>query len=615
VASGWISKKEVIMRYFLRVFLFLTLTFIFFSFAFARWRELPPVPEPVGEGGGIAYGRGYIWCIVGEQSDGFYAYDISERTWIDDLEPLPEEIDYGAIAFEKRCGTRVFVAAGIEGEPDQLFTYTFEEATGYEGSWDDPIYLPEECGGGVSLTFRPYPGRYPTLCGWLYLLVGGGSTHFYSRAVRCLLAPDSGVFPVCDGIISPKYLFFEWGPIDEAVGYHLQVDDNPDFSSPIIDTFTTVSEFKPHGELFTSGTYFYRFRYKKGSRWSKWNNPIKFQVDTISNPSFNFSYPPDSSIVATEFPTIDWPLVLDATKYQLQVDNNPDFTSPEINTFTEVSEYTSKIPLPNGRYYWRVRAINQAGEFTPWSKISLFHVQAGWIRLADIPTPVYTGGALCYHKIGNAESLYAFVGGGSRYFYCYSINNNSWFRDTLSLPQRDGSSLTSAYENENEKYELYAVFGISETIEHHLKYNVRRRSWTPEDRLPEILGPGASITYCPSNDNAYLVIGDGRDNFFVNPNPGGLEEEAFGGSQSELDKWIERKSKISFSNQTNINIQVYDASGKLVRNLFSSKKENEEQKLLWDIKDNLGRKVPSGIYFLMLNKGNSREGLKAIIVK
>ncbi|MEK7329035.1 MAG: hypothetical protein AAB217_27630, partial [Chloroflexota bacterium] len=38
------------------------------------------------------------------------------------------------------------------------------------------------------------------------------------------------------------------------------------------------------------------------------------------------------------------------------------------------SQYTSEVALPSGTYYWRVRAVNNAGQFSNWSSSRSFRV-------------------------------------------------------------------------------------------------------------------------------------------------------------------------------------------------------------------------------------------------
>jgi len=60
-------------------------------------------------------------------------------------------------------------------------------------------------------------------------------------------------------------------------------------------------------------------------------------------------------------PYFDWSSLSGATSYQIQVDNDPSFSSPEIDTSTASSAYTPPSDLSYGTYYWRVRADNSCG--------------------------------------------------------------------------------------------------------------------------------------------------------------------------------------------------------------------------------------------------------------
>lgn len=112
------------------------------TFLYAVWHELAQVPESIYEGEGIVYGGGYAWAIAGEPGgDGFYAYDISQSSpgeWVT-LDNFPDEIDgIGAITYETGYERRIFVV-----DDDELYLYTKDYRTGYEGRWDEPIPLPD----------------------------------------------------------------------------------------------------------------------------------------------------------------------------------------------------------------------------------------------------------------------------------------------------------------------------------------------------------------------------------------------------------------------------------------------------------------------------------------
>ncbi len=71
--------------------------------------------------------------------------------------------------------------------------------------------------------------------------------------------------------------------------------------------------------------------------------------------------PSAGTITTDRTPAFDWADTPGALSYTLQVDNNSDFSSPEINTSQAVSTYTPSSDLSAGTYYWRVKANNASG--------------------------------------------------------------------------------------------------------------------------------------------------------------------------------------------------------------------------------------------------------------
>jgi serine protease AprX len=99
-----------------------------------------------------------------------------------------------------------------------------------------------------------------------------------------------------------------------------------------------------------------------------------FSVDVSTVPSAtSLMSPASGSSICDAVPAFDWSTVSGATLYRLQVDNNSGFTSPEIDTTTASSDYTSTSALTPGTYYWRVRASNSCGE-SSWSATWSFNI-------------------------------------------------------------------------------------------------------------------------------------------------------------------------------------------------------------------------------------------------
>jgi uncharacterized repeat protein (TIGR01451 family) len=88
---------------------------------------------------------------------------------------------------------------------------------------------------------------------------------------------------------------------------------------------------------------------------------------------------PSQNVVETRTPTISWTDVTWATGYEIQVDNNATFASLEYSAEVGVESLSHEIqtPLPNGTYFWRVRAKRPDGTWGVWSVVDSFTINAG----------------------------------------------------------------------------------------------------------------------------------------------------------------------------------------------------------------------------------------------
>jgi hypothetical protein len=68
-------------------------------------------------------------------------------------------------------------------------------------------------------------------------------------------------------------------------------------------------------------------------------------------------------------PTFTWDRTEGAEVYNLQVDNNPDFKTAEINITTSQNSYTPRNTLANGHYYWHVQVRRNGNIFSGWSSV------------------------------------------------------------------------------------------------------------------------------------------------------------------------------------------------------------------------------------------------------
>ena len=121
-----------------------------------------------------------------------------------------------------------------------------------------------------------------------------------------------------------------------------------------------------------------------GDNWSE--NTWRFLVDTIAPGTPTKSSPADGTKTTDNTPTFTWNATTDTGSgiqvYEIWVDNDPGFSSPEICENTADNTVTSHTPgtgLADENYSWRVRAWDNAGNAGSF--------EAAWTLLIDTTKP------------------------------------------------------------------------------------------------------------------------------------------------------------------------------------------------------------------------------------
>jgi hypothetical protein len=68
-------------------------------------------------------------------------------------------------------------------------------------------------------------------------------------------------------------------------------------------------------------------------------------------------------------------------------------------------------------------------------------------------------------------------------------------------------------------------------------------------------------------------------------------------------------------NVDNINVKIMDTNGRLVKNLFSGRAKSQNDWLYWDLKDNKGQTVSSGVYYCLLETEDTNISKKFVVAK
>lgn len=200
-----------------------------------------------------------------------------------------------------------------------------------------------------------------------------------------LVAPtdDAGIDPTTIPSILP--FFWDWSILSPWSGANMKAYLDSLFTTEAA-TYQLTSNTPNYARTFHAwdndfvgdNTYFWRVqpRYKVGTIYynGAWSQGWRFERE-------GFSLKPEQLVVSVTFatPTFLWDMVEGAETYDLQVDNDPSFGSPEINVNTRQNTYTHTSTLANGSYYWRVRVKRNGSVINDWSAAKTF--------LLDLPIP------------------------------------------------------------------------------------------------------------------------------------------------------------------------------------------------------------------------------------
>jgi hypothetical protein len=158
---------------------------------------------------------------------------------------------------------------------------------------------------------------------------------------------------------------FTWGPVVGAAHYEVRLGTAPDFTR---DPYSVVgANYRPALPLMTT-TYYWQVRavgtLGNASAWSEIRS-----VNIVSPPNAT----PSRNRHETPTPTLAWGRVSGALAYEVQVSASPAFTPLAFSAAPTPDQLEiATSPLPDGQYYWRVRARLSSGAWGPWSAADSF---------------------------------------------------------------------------------------------------------------------------------------------------------------------------------------------------------------------------------------------------
>jgi hypothetical protein len=188
---------------------------------------------------------------------------------------------------------------------------------------------------------------------------------------------------------------FSWGTVPGAKYYQFQQDDEDTFSDPVFTTPgdsipgtpLTVTSYKP-AVLNPLSVYFWHVRaIDAAGNIGNWSTTFNLSILPPIPGTPVLISPANPALTNNPKPEFRWNPVNGAAGYEIQISTSLSFT-----TSTILENVTTYIPDSNldsqGKYFWRVRAINAKNEPGNWSVLSGFSMDTTAPDAPILSTPL-----------------------------------------------------------------------------------------------------------------------------------------------------------------------------------------------------------------------------------
>ena len=184
-----------------------------------------------------------------------------------------------------------------------------------------------------------------------------------------------------DVFMTPTFI---WERVEGASGYTIQIDDDANFSDPMINQATDATSFTPpetqSATSLSPGTqYYWRVAMRRSDAViGHWTDAMTLTKTSLAP---ELVAPADGATLDQQ-PTLQWQAVLTPTtqprlaapSYRVQIANNTAFNPVELDVPTESTSYTppKTKTLADGVWYWRVAFVDANNRLHPYSPYRSF---------------------------------------------------------------------------------------------------------------------------------------------------------------------------------------------------------------------------------------------------
>jgi large repetitive protein len=165
-----------------------------------------------------------------------------------------------------------------------------------------------------------------------------------------------------------------WAPVNYAASYFVSLASDPALANVVINNGqpleTWATNYVPTFSLLPSGTYYWNVTPVDSEGNKGTASPVR---------SFYWAWPSTTTAFVSDLMTADemfdpqfsWNAVAGATKYEVEVNSSVDFAPGSKVCCSQLTVSTSMAPtvvFRDNTYYWRVRALDAAGNAGVWNR-------------------------------------------------------------------------------------------------------------------------------------------------------------------------------------------------------------------------------------------------------
>ncbi len=255
---------------------------------------------------------------------------------------------------------------------------SYSGASGYVYEYDTDSTFSQPISGYSYYTNASISGlQYGTTYYWRARAVNSYDSSAWSDTWR-FTTPSTITLssPADQTIASGTDITLQWNGISGS-DYIYEIDTVATFNSPYRMTGTSYYTSYSLYSLYYGTTYYWRVAATNGNDTTAWSPVWSFTTPS----AVTLSSPADGSVTYSTSQYLYWNSI-SGSYYRYEIDENPNFNSPNLRTGTtySTSQYISGLAYGN-TYYWRIQAYNDNDE-AEWSNTWHFTVQSSLFPMA-----------------------------------------------------------------------------------------------------------------------------------------------------------------------------------------------------------------------------------------